>query len=323
MKRKRVILAIAVILLCCLLFSETVNEGAKQGLLLWFNVVVPALLPFMILSGMIVRLGITALVGRAVYPLVRRLFSVSRNGCYPIVIGLLSGYPLGAKTAADMCRQQDISREEAEFLLSICNNASPMFLLEYMGVYCLHLQNPAWVLIIVYLSGFVAAALHLTGQRLLEILLRRRTGRRTESGRKPPKGKITACQTTSFSIMDALDQSIMDSFLTLARVGGYIILFSISVKLLQQLVVGETLLETVLLGCLEITTGGEALQSFSAPASVKAMIGIGICAFGGLSSVAQTASVIRGSGLSTNKYIEAKLWQAAVAVLLAGLLPVA
>ncbi len=307
MRRKLIILAVAVALCCCILFPQAVSQGAGQGLMLWFNVVFPALLPFMILSGVIVRLGISGVIGRVVYPIMHRLLGVSRNGCYPIVIGLLSGYPLGAKTVSDLCVSGRISRKEGQFLLGICNNASPMFLLEYMGVYCLGMSQPFWILAVIYLSAFLGAAIGNGRKQDFEALLPPEAEKGWEKG------------LPGWSVMEAVDTSILDAFVTTAKVGGYIILFSILVRLMQKLLLGESFLEILLMGVLEITTGGEAVRALGGNPYMQWMVGIGICAFGGLSSIAQTSSVIRESGLSIKGYIAAKLRHAIIAVILTAL----
>lgn len=309
MKRKVLILSIAAVIGTFVLFPAIVSRGAAKGLLLWFNVIFPALLPFMILSGVIVRMGITSAIGRAIYPVMHLFFRISKNGCYPVVVGLLSGYPLGAKTVSDMCSNGSISKKEGQFLISFCNNASPMFLLEYIGVYCIGMKQPVWVLVVVYLSAFLSAS--------LEFLRRGRVDYEKMYQEKPTnlfRGE------SSCTLIEALDKSILDSFVTLAKVGGYIILFSICVQLFQTLFAGNTFLGVIGVGTLEITTGAEAIRGITETRAHKWIAGIGICAFGGFSSIAQTSSVIQESGLSTKKYIAAKIRHAVVAVALAALL---
>ena len=134
MNRRKLTLLLGSIILLFILFPDMVAEGAKLGLTLWFHTVLPALLPFMILSGFMIKQNVTGAVSRVVYPVFARLFGLSKAGCYPAVIGLLSGYPVGAKTTAQLYKEGMLSKEEAQYLLTFCNNASPMFLLEYIGV---------------------------------------------------------------------------------------------------------------------------------------------------------------------------------------------
>lgn len=314
MKRKFSILMIVSVLGLLLLFPDSVSRGAREGLMLWFSVVFPALLPFMIISGVIVRMGITSAIGRVIYPFAHKLLHITENGCYPVVIGLLSGYPLGAKTIADMCRTESISKREGQYLLTFCNNASPMFMLEYMGIYCMGMKKPYYLMIVVYLSAFLNALLF---QKSLGCC-KMRDGYCVTGGNACPSNRYVRCQNRSF--MEALDDSILDSFVTLAKVGGYIILFSILAQLVEELLPLSIPVKVAGLGIIEITTGGEYLKNFVTDYTQVWIFGAVFCAFGGFSSIAQTASVIQGSGLSVKKYILAKVCHALFAGVLALLL---
>ena len=154
MKRKLYVVVIGGIIFLFFGYPQVVSASAKEGLLLWFQVVLPALLPFLILSSVILGLGIDSSISRLAAPVLTRVFGISRAGCYPVVIGMLSGYPLGAATVGEMLRRERISVEEAQYILHFCNNASPMFLLQFIGVNCLGFRQPLLVLGIIYLSAW-------------------------------------------------------------------------------------------------------------------------------------------------------------------------
>ena len=70
-----------------LLFPTQARNGASSGLLLWFNVLLPTLLPFMILSDLIRRLHIIdTLCNRIASRTGRNLYFL-----YPLLLGLLCG----------------------------------------------------------------------------------------------------------------------------------------------------------------------------------------------------------------------------------------
>ncbi|MCD7824953.1 MAG: hypothetical protein LUH14_03205 [Clostridiaceae bacterium] len=300
MNRKLLMALLGAIGICFVFFPNIVSQGAKAGLDLWFSAVMPALLPFMILSTFMIRQNITDYVSTAVYPLFRRIFGLSRGGCYPAVIGLLSGYPIGAKTTAGLYQEKKISRQEAQYLLSFCNNASPMFLLEYIGVQCMGLRFPLAVLLIIYLSGWINSFFWRRGMRV----------QREENG-CPENGMGGA------SVIASLDESILDSFVTITKVGGYILLFSIFAKLIDAMLPISAIIKSVGIGILEITIGAVLVKDISAAENIRFVIMLFLCAFGGLSSVAQTASVLRDTDLSVGGYLLAKFSQACVAAVLA------
>ena len=80
-------------------------EGAKSGLSLCFNVIVPSLFPFFILSSLVVDLGFAARLGRLMEPIMRPLFRVSGSCASAVALGFIGGYPVGARTALQLYQQ--------------------------------------------------------------------------------------------------------------------------------------------------------------------------------------------------------------------------
>ena len=130
--KKSVLPALSIVVLFLMLTHPALSfEGARNGLLLWYQTVVPTLLPFMICSNVIVSLNGIRLMTAPVRPLLKSMFRLSDAGCYVLVSGLLCGYPMGAKTCGEFVRQGTISPAEGRYLLSVSNHPSPMFLLGF------------------------------------------------------------------------------------------------------------------------------------------------------------------------------------------------
>lgn len=305
MKKKLLWISICLIPAVLLVCPAVVNKGAKDGLLLWFTVVLPALFPFMVFSGVIMKIGATEVIGRFLYPFLSRFLRLSENGCYALAVGFLSGYPLGAKTAADLLKQRKISQNEAQYVMSFCNNASPMFLLEYMGVYCMGLRKPGLLLVVVYGTAIFNAVLFL------------RKNREDSYQKRENVLKYTCENKKHFAVMNALDQSILDSFVTVTKVGGYIILFSILAEFVEKILPCHAFMKMIGLGMIEITTGGEYLKAYPMKEEGKWLFACAFSAFGGFSSAAQTYSVLQGTKLSVAGYLKAKVTHVLLAVAVA------
>lgn len=311
MNRKALILFVGIAVLLFVVFPDDVSQGAKLGLNLWFFTVLPALLPFMILSAFMIRQNITDCISRMVYPVLHRIFGLSKRGCYPAVIGLLSGYPLGAKTAAQLYGQGMIERKEAQYLLSFCNNASPMFLLEYIAISCMSSDYPLMVLFLNIFSAFLGSLFS----------RRRMKGRGTGFCRGKKAHSVSDCMCGEDvgagegrqSVICALDDSILDAFVTITKIGGYIILFSIFNQMLDALLPISAIMKGVGIGIMEITTGSAYLSRLVIPSRLKNSLLAALCAFGGLCSVFQTASVISDTDLSVGEYLRDKVRQMVIA----------
>ena len=122
-----------VVMTCCILTHSSLSLAyAALGLELWYEKMVPVLLPFMILSGTLIRMGLVNSLIRPVYPLFEKIFRLSRPGIYVILMGFLCGFPMGARTIADFRDRQELSVTEGQYLLSFCNNLGPVYFLGFV-----------------------------------------------------------------------------------------------------------------------------------------------------------------------------------------------
>ena len=128
--------ALQLLFLCLLAFSilhapaDACSYGAL-ALQLWFEKMIPSLFPFMVLSGLIVRLDLGKTIALPVYPLIGSIFRISRTMCTTLLTGFLFGFPLGAKTIAEQYSLGQLSKPQAQYLLSFCNNIGPVYLLSF------------------------------------------------------------------------------------------------------------------------------------------------------------------------------------------------
>lgn len=100
--KKSILGYLSVLCLLMLLFNPGLAlEGARQGILLWGNVVLPTLLPFMICSGVIVALDAIHILTGPFKPILSYVLQLSDQGSFCLMSGLLCGYPMGAKTTSE------------------------------------------------------------------------------------------------------------------------------------------------------------------------------------------------------------------------------
>ena len=292
---------IPALLLYMLLFPKKVLADSLAGLDLWFHTVLPSLLPFMILSNVLIGANVVSQLMRPFSGFFRHVLGLSPEGGYAWLLGLFCGFPMGARLTGDMYRQHRISREEAGYLLTFANQSSPMFLSTYVVLHGLGdstLTLPVFV--IFYASAF-----------LTSLVFRIRSRR---FGLPPSKPKKEVPEQTSYG--NLLDTSIMNGFEIITRLGGYIIPFSILAGIVLQLPAPLRTAAPFLSGLTEITTGIHTISGTTLPLQVKFTAIVCCTAFGGFSTVAQTSCMLNGTGLSIFTYLKGKLVNAAVAGLL-------
>jgi len=292
---------IPALLLYMLLFPKKVLADSLAGLDLWFHTVLPSLLPFMILSNVLIGANVVSQLMRPFSGFFRHVLGLSPEGGYAWLLGLFCGFPMGARLTGDMYRQHRISREEAGYLLTFANQSSPMFLSTYVVLHGLGDSTMTLpVFVIFYASAF-----------LTSLIFRIRSRR---FGLPPSKPKKEVPEQTSYG--NLLDTSIMNGFEIITRLGGYIILFSILAGIVLQLPAPLHTAAPFLSGLTEITTGIHTISGTTLPLQVKFTAIVCCTAFGGFSTVAQTSCMLNGTGLSIFTYLKGKLVNAAVAGLL-------
>ena len=301
MKRYFTSLCVIALFVLMLLFPQPVFKGASSGLLLWFNVILPTLLPFMIVSNLLIGTRAIDAISKVFGPVMCRLFGVTRYGSFAIIAGFLCGYPMGGKVTADLVRKQYITWQEGQYLLSFTNNTSPMFIISY--VVWQNLKDTSRTmpaLLILILSPILCSFL---------FRIYYRPGARIHSSGCPPLPKAAAA-----SLMDSC---IMNGFETITKVGGYIMLFSILIALLQKLPLDHSLFSLLLLPSLEMTNGIPLLCASPLSADACFVLSLALTSFGGWCSVAQTRSMVQGTRLPITPYIIEKLITTLVTSLLA------
>ena len=301
---------ILIIFILMFFFPYASYQGASSGLLLWFINVLPTLLPFIILSNLMIRLNIAELVSRFMHPVFGRLFRISPGACYPILIGFLSGIPMGAKSSADLVSEGRISHKEGGFLLNMCNNASPIFIMNYIAINQLKLaQMRLPLFVIIYSSSIISALIY-------RKLIKCRGIKSVKNDLKPSQDiPQTKYKSVRFSI-EIMDNSIMNGFEVVTKIGGYIILFSILAQIVSEIGPGSSILKATFMGFLEITTGINQICKTNVDQNIKIVLAAVLTSFGGLSGIAQTKSVLGDSRLSINSYFTVKLLGVLVTFLL-------
>ncbi|MDI9489650.1 transporter [Herbinix luporum] len=292
-------------------FPYASYKGASSGLMLWFLNVLPTLLPFIIISNMMIKLNIAGRISHMLYPILGRLFHISPNGSYPILIGFLSGLPMGAKSTADLVCSGKIDNKEGNFLLSMCNNASPIFIMSYIATNQLKIPGiRLHLFFLIYGSSIISAisyrAYHNYKLKKINACL---------SICEISDNKQIEDSSSKFSF-DLLDNSIMNGFEVITKIGGYIILFSILAQIINEIGTGFRLHKAIIMGILEITTGIDQICKIPIDTNIKIVLVSLLTSFGGLSGLAQTKSVLGKSRLSIKSYILVKLLSAFVAMLL-------
>lgn len=326
-KFKTVVLAAAVTIMAIslILFPKESLEASKSGLNMWWGIVFPSLLPFFIVSEMLIGIGVVKFIGVLLEPLMRPLFRVPGVGGFVWAMGMASGYPAGAKLTARLREEKQITVIEAERLVSFTNSSNPLFIFGAISVGFFH--NPE--------IGIILALAHYLGNLCVGILMRFHGGNehKLERDKKRKLAIYDAFYTLHKTrikdnrpIGKLLGDAVTSSIHTLLMIGGFIILFSVFNKLLavvnvttsvafvfQHLLklfsLPESLSIPLISGIFEITLGGKlASQTENVALLHQVIITSFILAFSGFSVQAQVASILAETDIRFKPFFIARIF---------------
>ena len=115
------------------IFSKGNLSAAKSGLSLWATAVVPSLFPFFIATELLGYTNLIPKLGKIFEKIMKPIFNVPGEGSYAFIMGLISGYPVGAKIVSNFRQEGICTKEEAERLVSFTNNSGPLFIIGTVG----------------------------------------------------------------------------------------------------------------------------------------------------------------------------------------------
>ena len=290
MIRKKIYITVFLLITFCILtHSKESLAFALNGLELWFYSMIPALLPFMILSGTLVRMGMTEGFTTLIYPIINPIFHISRNACYVMVMGFMCGFPMGAKCIDDLLSRKMITLQEAKWLLAFCNNIGPVYFTSF-------------ALPLIGCKNLWPCVFGMYGLPLLYGLFLRYTIYRF------PKNNVIEIQNNrcpGIGLLESLNESVSASLQSILLLGGYMVLFNLLMLLPKLIMPNQAIYATPIL---EIT-GGLKLLGSNMPVYSLIML-----PFGGLSCIAQTYSCLAKTDLTIGPYIMHKLILTAISV---------
>lgn len=284
--------------------------GAKDGLMLCFNVIVPSLFPFFVLSSLVVDLGLAAYLGRALEGLMRPLFRVSGSCAAAVALGFIGGYPVGARTALQLYQQGLCSKTEAERLLAFCNNSGPAFILGVVGA---GIFGDSRVGLLLYLT-------HALASLVVGLLFRFYGGsERAHASKSRPKPIQTV------TIPAAFTGAVARSLQSTLNICAFVVFFSVVLQLLSAYGVFAALAQLLSMvgfqpewarrlvaGLLELSSGVSSLRGEAQLAGRVSMAAF-MLGWAGLSVHCQVLSFLVDSGLSAKTYLAGKLCHGLIA----------
>ncbi len=309
------------VVLGIVLYPESAFQASLQGLSIWWNLVFPALFPFLVISEMLIARGAVHALGVLADPFTRLFYRVSGVGGWAVAMGMVAGYPAGAKITADLRNKGLIGRCEAERLLAASHIGNPVFVVTVVAIGFLHRPDlAAFLLGIHYLSAWAAGWLmrfHGANEEPLAAAgPNSGPDRRAALPRRCLRAWRKGREEDGRGLGQLLGDAVLQSIQTLLVIGGYIMIFSVVIHAASIFPVSPWV-EKLLPGLLEVTLGayhaGQALTS--SPMLAMATAGA-ILGWSGICMQLQVKSLIKSTDLRFAPFVAARLLHGLLAALL-------
>lgn len=305
--------------LTLILFSANNLEAARNGLTLWANSIVPTLFPFFVATELLCKTNFIYLLGKALNRFMKPIFNVPGESAIAIIMGIISGYPVGAKVVCNLYEHKICSKAEAERLIAFTNNSGPIFILGSVGVSLLGNVALGKTLLISHIisSLLVGLIFRFWKKNTVDITFRNYRSESKELIKVANLGEI-------------LGESIKKSISTILSIGGFVVLFSVIISILSSLEIltgiahflanfgiPYDIVLSILTGTIEMTNGINIASTCYSTLPIPCLL---TCSFllgiGGLSVLLQVFSVISKSRISIRPYFYGKLLQSIFSVIL-------
>ncbi len=325
-------------IICIVIFSKTAVKSALDGLVLWASIVVPSLFPFFAASELMNSTGFTRAAGVLLEPVMRPFFNVPGCASFALALGVTSGYPVGAKITADLRKNGSLTKLEAERLLAFTNNSGPLFIIGAVGTGMLGSASIGLFLFICHLLSCITVGF------IFRYYKRRMHGNKATilNGKNYPrkntlhnfKSLLTAAGTKKFNFGELLGSAVRNSVSTILAIGGFIVLFSVIINLLNETgIIGmvsgsisrllkpllpgmplKEMISGIVGGLFEITTGSRLVsQGSSVPLTLKLPAVSFLIGWAGLSVHFQVMSIVSETDINIRPYLLGKLLQGIIA----------
>lgn len=307
---------------CLLLFSKSNLPAVKSGLNLWATSVVPSLFPFFVSTELLMHTNIVTHLGNLLNKYMKPLFNIRGEGSFAFIMGIISGYPVGAKIATNFRKNNICSKEECERLLSFTNNSGPLFIIGTVGI--LMFKNTT--------IGILLFITHILACITVGIIFRFWKSKNITTSNKTYNSSSNKNKTATFSNLgEVLAESITSSISTILLIGGFVVIFSSVISILKAsgilnissiiltpifnlLHIDASFISPLLTGFLEITNGINSISNIACKKlSINIILTAFLLGFGGISVLLQVFSITSKTDLSIKPYIYGKLLHGLIA----------
>lgn len=308
--------------ICLVLFSSSNLIAAKNGLNLWANSVIPSLFPFFVATELLSQTNIPHVLGNFLNKFMKPLFNVSGEGAFALIMGIISGYPIGAKIAVNFRKNNILPKTECERLLSFTNNSGPLFIIGTVGITMFGSSTIGLLLLVTHILACLTVGFFFRFWK---------KSYDNSFNELQTYSNNHQCNPTFSSLGEVLSNSISSATSTILMIGGFVVIFSVIISIFKAshfltlfsnifspiftfFNIPNEFISSIFVGILEITNGISLISAIKIKnISLNIIITAFLLGLGGFSIFLQVFSITSKSDLSIKPYIIGKLLHGTIA----------
>lgn len=281
-----IVILTIIILFIILLNKDLVSNTIISSLYIWYNTLVPSMMPMIILSDILISYHDVNIIPKNITKIISKLFNISSNSVPIFLLSLVSGFPTNGISIKKAIESNIISKDEGEHLLTFCNFGNPLFILQTVGSFYLKSSKASIIILIShYLSNI-----------LIGIITRKKNY---------PNNNYKLAPTKSQSFGEVLSSSILKSINALLFIGVTVTLFLVLTTLITNIFHLSNISNLFIKSLLEMTMALSYLSNLNINMDTKIILSSMIISFSGLSIHLQIISAFEN--MKYKKYLKGRI----------------
>lgn len=277
-------------------FPNIMINSSINALLIFREKLFPSIFPFFVLSFLFINMGYPLILNKYFKNITRKIFHLSENTTFILLMSIISGFPSGAKYIVKDYNNNYITKEEGNQLLLFTHFANPLFVLGTCGI-LLNSKRLAYKILICQLLTNI----------ILGILVR------------PKNITITKKKEVVFStpsLISILPDAINEAMEVLIFMLGSITIFQFFTNCFLLFTNESVFFKTIFTGIMDLTSGINLVPTLSISIELKALLMLIFITFGSLSVHLQVINAIKNTNLSYTNFFIGRILESIIAIIL-------
>lgn len=287
MKKIIYLLLFSILVFFILINSYEIMESIRFSFSLCINNLFPSLIPFMLLSNILINYNFVNDISDIFNKLMTKIFKVNKNCSFAFIMSVLSGTPSNAKYLKDLLDYKLIDIKDAQKCLNFCHFTNPIFILGTIGYTFLNDKKLGLIILISHYASSIVIGLF--SKKNINSNL-----------------NIFEIKKDKINFISVLKNSINSTISTLFLILGIITTCIIITCIINNIIPIDSNYKFIY-GFIEITQGLKYLSLSNFSVEFKTIISAFIISFGGFCIHAQVFSILDNKKIRYYPYLLSRL----------------